>query len=201
MDKFAIRGVKKLFSLTRTKIRLAGESGTMETRPAPLPLVRILSGVDVNTVDGAGEYLGELRASLDFSDSEGVARTVFELLDIIEGVKYKFEPREYRALVGEVELKSMDAEARSRSSTINLLLMTDEVMDGMNVFIGEDAPKDSLHLGRVPSTLAIFLNFAFSSPYLSEGLELKNIRAILGRRTLIIHAIHFSLGEFGAGLG
>jgi len=31
-------------------------------------------------------------------------------------------------------------------------------------------------------------------------LKLKNIRSFLGHRTLILNAIHFSLGEFGAEL-
>jgi len=201
MDRFAIKGTKKLFGLARTKIRLAEEADTIETIPAPLPLIKLLSGEEITTVEGAKEYRDKLRDSIDFSDSGGVARAVFELLDIVEGVKYKFEPPELCVLVGEDELKAMERRAMKESLPINVLLMTENAPEGVNIFIGEEPPENSLHLGRVPSTLAIFLNFAFNSAYLSEESRLKNIRAILGRKTLILDAIYFSLGEFGAGLG
>jgi len=201
MDRFAIKGVKKLFSLARTKIRLAEEADTVETRPAPLPLIKHLSGEEIRTVREAKDYRDKLHGSMDFSDSNSVARAVFELLDIVEGVKHKFEPPELCVLAGEDELKAMEKNAIKESLPINLLLMTEKAPEGINVFIGEDPLENSLHLGRVPSTLAIFLNFAFNSPYLSEESRLKNIKAILGRKTLILDAIYFSLGEFGAELG
>ena len=201
MDRFAIRGTKKLFSLARTKIRLAEESDTVYTRPKPLPLVKLLSGVEINTVKEAKDYREKLHSLVDFSDSTIVARAVFELLDIVEGVKHKFEPPELCVLVGEDELKAIEKKAVNESLPINLLLMTEKAPEGVDIFIGEEPLENSLHLGRVPSTLAIFLNFAFNSSYLSEGSKLKNIRAILGRKTLILDAIHFSLGEFGAELG
>ena len=201
MDRFAIKGTKKLFGLARTKIRLAEEADTIETKPAPLPLIKLLSGEEITTVEEAKEYRDKLRDSIDFSDSGGVAMAVFELLDIVEGVKYKFEPPELCVLVGEDELKAMERRAMKESLPINVLLMTENAPEGVNIFIGEEPPENSLHLGRVPSTLAIFLNFAFNSAYLSEESRLKNIRAILGRKTLILDAIYFSLGEFGAVLG
>jgi len=37
MDRFAINGVKKIFSLARTKIRLAEEADTVYVKPKPLP--------------------------------------------------------------------------------------------------------------------------------------------------------------------
>ena len=40
IDKYVKEGAKKILSLTRTKIRLAKEAGTVECRPAPLPLVK-----------------------------------------------------------------------------------------------------------------------------------------------------------------
>ncbi|MCK4225745.1 hypothetical protein KAX29_02510, partial [candidate division WOR-3 bacterium] len=61
-------------------------------------------------------------------------------------------------------------------------------------------PENSIFLSRVPTTLSFFLNFAFNSDYFSEGLKLTNVNAVLGHRTLILNAIHFALGEFGAKL-
>jgi hypothetical protein len=200
MDRFAIKGVKKLFSLTRTKLRLAVEADTVDTRPRPLPLVKLLSGEGITTVREAMEYRDRLHSLVDYSNPGVVAKTVFELLDIIEGVKYGFEPPELCVLLGEKELKDVEEKAVRGSLPVNLLLLTDKSPPGVNLFVGENPPEDSLHLGRAPSTIAFFLDFAFNSNYLSEDLRLRNIQVYCGRKTLILHAIHFSLEEFGAGL-
>ncbi|MBN2014384.1 MAG: hypothetical protein JW778_04320 [Candidatus Altiarchaeota archaeon] len=195
MEKYAQKGLKKLFSLTKTKIRLAEEAGTVETRPAPLPIVKKLSGKEVKTVKEAKECREKLLETVDYSKPESIAETVFQLIDIIEGVKHRFEPPEYCALVNREDLEKIEKEKQP----VNLLLMTEEAPEGVNVFIGEDSPKNALHLGRVPSTIAFFLDFAFESNYFSEGRRLKNINCMIGRKTLIADAIYYSLKEFGAG--
>jgi hypothetical protein len=200
MDRFVVKGVRKLFSLTRTKLRLAVEADTVDTRPCPLPLVKRLSGEEINTVEEAVEYRDKLHNKVDYSKPGVIAKTVFELLDIIEGVKYRFEPPELCVLIGEDELEAVEEKAVIGSLPVNLLLLTGEAPEGLNVFLGENPPEGSLHLGRVPSTLAFFLDFAFNSRYFSEDLLLRNIQVFLGRKTLILHAIYSSLGEFGAGL-
>lgn len=201
MDRFAVKGIKKLFGLTRTKIRLAEESDTVYVKPKPLPLIKHLTREEINTVEEAREYRDSLQDTIDYTNPEGIAKTVFQLLDMIEGVKYKYEPPDLCTLAGVDELKAMGKKAADESKSVNLLLMTEKAPEGINVFVGENPPTNSLHLGRVPSTTAFFLDFAFNSDYLSEGLKLRNINAIMGRKTLIMDAIYFSLGEYGARLG
>ena len=113
-------------------------------------------------------------------------------------MKYRFEPPELCVLIGENELKAVEEKALKNLLPVNLLLLTGEASEGLSVFLGEDPPENSLHLGRVPSTVAYFLDFAFNSRYFSEELRLRNIQVYSGRKTLISHAICFSLGEFGA---
>jgi len=48
-----VKGVKKLFGLTKTKIQLAKEADTKYTKPNPLPLIRLLSGQEIGTVEQA----------------------------------------------------------------------------------------------------------------------------------------------------
>lgn len=193
MEKYAKKGLKKLFSLTKTKIRLAEEADTVETRPTPLPLVKKLTGKEVKTIEEAKKHREKLLKEADYNRPENIAKTVFQLLDIIEGVKYRYEPPEYCVLLKKEDLKKIE------KNPINLLLMTEEAPEGVNIFIGENPPKNALHLGRVPSTIAYFLDYVFNSDYFSKGLRLKNIKTVLGRKTLIVDAIHFSLKEFGAG--
>lgn len=200
MDKFTILGTKRLFSLTKTKIRLAEESETIYTKPKPLPLVKLISGRDMDTLEQAKEYREELAKNIDYENPRNISNSVLQLIDIIEGVKYKFEPAEFQCLIDDKILKNIENNAKENSSKINLLLMTKIAPKGINLFVGKNPPENSIHLGRVPSTVAYFLRFAFSSDYFSEGKQLKNINSIIGHRTLILNAIWFSLGEFGATL-
>jgi len=201
MERHTIAGAKKLFSLTRTKIRLAEESQTIDTKPSPLPLVKLLSGKEITAVNQAKEYRDELLQHTDFSDPESIAKAVLQMMDIIEGVKYKFEPLEYCLNLSADEFNEIEAKARENSIPITILLMTKEIPDkGINLFIGENPPGNSIFLSRVPTSLAGFMNLAFESDYLSDGLRLKNITSVMGHRTLILNAIHFSLGRFGAEL-
>lgn len=200
MDKYIIKGTKKLFSLARTKIRLAEGSETIDCKPKPLPLVKLLSGMEINTVADAKRYREDLLKNIDFSNSESVASTVLQLMDMIEGVKYKFEPNEFLANIDEKKLRNIENEARKKSLPVNLLLMTRKAPEGLNIFIGYKQPEGTIFLSAVPTTLSYLLNFAFNSDYFSQNLKLKNIRSFLGHRTLILNAIHFSLGEFGAEL-
>ncbi len=201
MEKHVIRGAKKIFSLTRTKIRLAEEAQTIDTKPIPLPLVKMLSGKEINNVNRAKEYREELLRHTDFSDPGALARAVLQLMDIIEGVKYKFEPPEYCLNLSADEFMKIEAMARKNSMRVNLLLMTKDAPDrGVNLFIGENSPGNSIFLSRVPTSIAGVLNLAFKSDYLSDGLKLRNVTSVMGHRTLILNAIHFSLGWLGAEL-
>jgi len=201
MEKHIIKGAKKLFSLTRTKLRLAEESGTIDTRPGPLPLVKLLSGREITTVAQAKEYRDELLQHTDFSDSKSTASSVLQLMDIIEGVKYGFEPKEACLNLTKEGFREIEIQAGKDSIPINILLMTKEIpANGINLFIGENSPENSIFLSIVPTSIAGLLNFAFHSEYFSDGPELKNIVSVLGHRTLILNAIYFSLGCFGAEL-
>lgn len=200
MDKYTVQGVKKLLALTRTKIRLAEEAGTMHTKPRPLPLVEFFSKRKIETVADAKNHALELKDSADFSDERRIAETVFQLLDVIEGVKYGFEPKESCALVDDRKLNEVEVTAKQDSSSLNILLMTKNIPDGINLFVGENPPVNAVHLGVVPSSLAFFLNFAFHSDYFFDGKNLKNINSVLGNRTLLLKAIHDSLGVFGVEL-
>jgi len=200
MEKITIKGIKKLFGLTKTKIRLAKEAKTEYTKPKPLPLIKLLSGKDIDTVLQAEEYLNQLKEKIDYADDKSAAKTVFELMDIIEGVKYKFEPLEFMVNVDYEKLSEIEGKAKEKQMPVNLLLMTEKERGGLNLFIGYDPPKNTVFLSRVPTTLAYFINFAFNSEYFSDGLKLKNINIILGHRTLILNAVSFAIGDFGANL-
>jgi len=115
MEKYILKGAKKLFSLTRTKIRLVEESGTIDTKPGPLPLVKLLSGKEITTVAQAKEYRDELLKDTDFSDSKSTASSVLQLMDIIEGVKYKFEPPECRSNLSTERFREIEIQARENS--------------------------------------------------------------------------------------
>ena len=198
VNKFIVKGVKKRFGLTRTKIRLAKESDTKDTKPAPLPLVKLLSGREIKTVSDTEKYLDELKLNINYDDKKSIAKTVIELMDVIEGVKYKYEPAEFLTNISEDALKDVERTAVERSAPVNVLLMTREAQSGLNLFVGENPPKNVFFLSGVPTTLSFFLNLAFNSDYFSGNLRLKNVNVVLGRRTLITNAIWFALGEFGA---
>lgn len=199
MNKFIVKGVKKMFGLTRTKIRLAKESDTECTKPAPLPLVKMLSGRELKTVSEAEKYLDELKLNINYDNPKSIAKAVIELMDVIEGVKYKYEPAEFLTNLREDTMKDIGRIAQERSKQVNILLMTkDAPCCGLNLFVGENPPDNALFLSGVPTTLSFFLNFAFNSKYFSDNMHLKNVNVFLGRRTLITNALWFAFGEFGA---
>lgn len=199
-EKLVKRGIKKIFSLTRTKIRLGREADTEEVKPNPLPLVKTLTGKEIETVDEAEELKDKLREDINYEDKKLQAKTILQLIDIIEGVKYKFEPDKYCFQLSEKKLKEIEKRSREENLPVNILLMTEKTFPGINLFIGEDGPEGVTKLSAVPSSVALFLDFAFHSEHFSQDLELKNITSVFGRKTLILNAIHFSLGQFGAEL-
>jgi hypothetical protein len=197
MEKHAIAGTKKLLSLTKTKIRLAKEANTTDCKPAPLPLVKFLSGVSIETIDSAAEYREKLLKEIDYSNDESVASTVFQCMDIIEGVKHKYEPQEYCFNLSADDLKGLE------SVPVTILLMaTNVVPNYVNLYIGDksEKPENAIYLSGVPTSLAEFILFALKSDYFSSNLRLKNIKIILGRKTLINNAISSSLAAYGADL-
>jgi hypothetical protein len=160
--------------------------------------VKLLSGCELKTVSDTEKYLDELKLNINYDDKKSVAKAVIELMDIIEGVKYKYEPAEFLTNISEDKLGEIERTAVERSAPVNILLMTREAQSGLNLFVGENPPKNVFFLSGVPTTLSFFMNFAFNSDYFSGNLQLKNVNVILGRRTLITNAIWFALGEFGA---
>jgi hypothetical protein len=198
MDRFFIKGAKKLFSLTRTKIRLAKEANTTETKPAPLPLVARFSGRTVSTVEEAEGFLSELRAMTDFTENRRTAETILILIDIIEGVKHLFEPPEYCALLSREKMEELEEKAKKEHLKANILLLTSERGEGLNLFIGEDPPQKVVHVGRLVSNLASLLDFLLASDYFSENGRLANIQVSAGGKTLLAAAVYAALKELGA---
>lgn len=180
-SKYATKGAKKLFSLTKTKIRLARESKTVYVKPKPLPLVKFFSGAEINTIDEAEEFRQTLKDKIDYDNPESIAKTIFQLMDIIEGVKHKYEPKEYFCLLKEEEIKKILRENKK----INLLLAHPPV-EGLNLFIGEDPPDNTIHYGRVTTNLAVLINIALPK-------EIKKMNIHIGRKTLINNAVHYAL--------
>ena len=68
------------------------------------------------------------------------------------------------------------------------------------MFVGENEPPNCILLGEVPSSIAIFLRYAYCSVYFSDGKKLKNISSVLGHFTLISNVIHSSIGVLGVRL-
>ncbi|MBM3308917.1 MAG: hypothetical protein FJY77_01560 [Candidatus Altiarchaeales archaeon] len=184
--KYVIKGVKKLFSLARTKIRLARQANTLYTKPKPLPLVKKLAGVEVDTIDEAEKHLEKLKKDIDYSNPKTMAETTIQLLDIIEGVKHKYEPKEYFCLLKEEEIEKL------LENKVNILLACQPAEKGINLYIGENPPKNTIHLGRVTTNLASFLA--------TTNLKLENIKIHNNQKTLINNAVHQALGEYGANL-
>jgi hypothetical protein len=199
--KLLKKGIKKLFSLTRTKIRLAEEVKTEDTGPAPPPLVKFFSGKEIKTVSEAKKYRDDLFQKINYKNPKELATIIFQLLDIIEGVKYKFEPKDCCFLLNENELKRIEKRAEKENLKVNILFMTKKSYPGgINLFIGENTPKDAILISKVPSSITTFLNFAFHSKYFFKDERFRGINSILGHKTLILYVIHFALGEFGATL-
>jgi len=194
-DKYVIKGAKKLFSLARTKCRLANEAKTVETRPAPLPLVKKFAGREIKTVSEASDYVQELRGQFDPSDEKWLAEAILQLMEIIEAVKYKFEPPELCVLVDEKKLKEVIEEAAKKTEPINILILDEKMRDSLNIYVGEDPPKDALHLGRVPTTLVYLVRAVLS------GKKPEKLKVHLGHKTLIADAIYYAVANRKEKLG
>jgi len=193
-----LRGVKKLFSLARTKNRLAAEADTVKTIPAPLSLVKYLSGVELKTVDECVSYRDRLREEISWDDPECIASTVLQLMDVIEGVKYKFEPPEFMSSINHKRFIMLEDKIAETSSSVNLLIMTKTAPEGFNLYVGSNPPRGCVFLSAVPTSLAVYLDYAFKSDYFSREGKLKHINSVLGNKTLINNAIHYALGVYGA---
>jgi len=192
VDKYAAKGAKKLFSLSRTKIRLAKEAETIETRPVPLPIVRLFSGVELRTVEECEAHTGRLKEEVDYDDDGSVATTVVQLCDIIEGVKYRFEPPEYMPLMGEEDLALLEKECAASGLPLAILIMSDDVR-GPSVFFGEEPPAGARHYSRVISGIAPLLRYLYESKHFSEGKRLRNVTVQYAGKTLLANAAAASI--------
>lgn len=186
--KYAIKGVKKLFSLAKTKIRLARQADTIYTKPSPLPLVKYLSNIEVNTVEEAERHLEKLKQNIDYNKPKSMAETVFQLLDIIEGVKHKYEPKEYFSLLTQEGIKKLLEE-----NEVNLLLACQPAGEGINLYIGENPPENTIHYGRVTTNLASLI--AVTLPDSMKKLHVRH-----SGKTLINNAIYHAMETYGASL-
>jgi hypothetical protein len=191
-DKFVVRGVRKLFSLARTKIRLAREACTLETKPAPLPLIKMIYEKEVSTVDEAVKFLDQLRGMTDFEDDNSLASATLALCEIIEGVKHKYEPQDYMPPLSEEELEKLEG------APLTILLAAEPTGDGNFIFVGEEPHAGVVHLSRLPSGIAAFIAFALNSKYFSDGKRLKNISVKLGEQTLLFDTVNHALAQYGA---
>ncbi len=196
-DRFFARGVKKLFSLAKTKIRLAREAYTVELRPSPAPLVKRLSGVKLATVDDAARRRDALRTATDFGSKASLAQTTVELMDLIECVKYRFEPEGFMPLMGPSGLRKVEERMAGGAEEVNVLVMDEACRDGVNLYAGHEPPAGAFHVGRVPTTLTHYLAYALDSDVLSDGARLKNTNAFLGRKTLIGNAVCNAINHYG----
>ena len=199
LNKFIIRGVKKALALTRIKIGLAEDFGTESIgfEGKPLELVQFFSGKKVETLNYSKEHLKFLKNKLDLEDGQDIAKTVVQLMEIIEGVKQEFEPTEepYWGYIN--GRKNMELEGVKMQKAA-VLLFSRPVANSLNFYIGEDPPKETIPLGPTPSAVVFFLQYAFKSKIFSENKTLKNTASILGHKTVLMDAIHFSLGQLGA---
>jgi len=203
MDKYIKKGMKKLFALTKTKIKLAEQHKTSKLKPAPLPLIKIISAKELFTLEDAKSFLEELKAELDFNSSVEVARTTLELLEVIEGVKWKFEPSRCFSQISEDDFKKLEERCLKENLELHFLFMTKSVPENaIGIYIGENPPSNAIFLSEVPSSISTILPYLFSSSYFSyfPKLKLRNVASVLGKRTLLNSLIHFSLGQFGSKL-
>jgi len=159
---------------------LAEEADTKEVKPSPLPLVELLSGKEIKTVGEAKEHREKLREGIDFEDGESIAGSVLQLCDIIEGVKYKFEPKELCVLIKEEDLSGM--------KEVNVNIMDEKLRKGNNIYIGYEPPEGATHLGRVATTAAFFA--------LNAKKHKIVFKTFLGHKTLILNAITFALRHY-----
>ena len=192
MDVYARKGLKKLFSLTRTKLRLADESGTVDARPAPLFLANLFCGRQLRTVAECKTHWQRLKDDIDFDDGAESAKTTLQLCEIIESVKYGFESADDMPQISDEELARIEAACKAEGAPLRILLMTSEAPP-RSLYFGEDPPAGARTYSRVVSGIAPFLRFAYRSPYLSDGLRLRNIEVSKGRMTLISGAAAHAL--------
>ncbi|MBU0762013.1 MAG: hypothetical protein KKD39_03225 [Candidatus Altiarchaeota archaeon] len=197
VNKYFVWGVKKLFGLASTKIRLARESDTTYVQPKPLLLAELLSEKRIQTVDEAQERFTELKDTIDYGVESMMSSTVLELMDIIEGVKHRFEPPEFFPLVDDTVLGSIEKQVDA-GDILNILIMDETSNPGVNLYIGYDPPHDAIHFGRVPTNLSKYLFYAFKSDILSDNMRLKKTNVCIGRKTLINESIYFALIHYGA---
>lgn len=188
-----VDGVKKLFSLTKTKMRLAREADTINVRPEPLPLVKRFAQVELRTVEECERHWLMMKDNLDYADGDAIAKVVVQLCDIIEGVKWKFEEPDGFSLIDEEGFKAIESECAAHDLMLNLVLLSDEIPDGVTLYIGGNPPDGVHHLGRHVSNIAEFMDFAYGSKYFSDGHSLRNVRAFASGRNIISSAVAFSV--------
>jgi hypothetical protein len=193
-EKYVTDGVKKLFGLTRTKLRLAKEAHTLEAIPSPMPLVKLFCGLDVSSLAECKAHLKRLRDGVDYSDDLNMAMTVIQLCDIIECVKHRFEHPDYMPLFHREEFAILLAECYDAKAPLGILLMVQEVMPH-SVYVGEDPPPGVRHYSRVVSGVAPLLHHLYDSAYFHEGVRLRNVKIAYAGRNILGNAVNFALGK------
>ena len=180
------KAVKKLFNLVKIKIKLARDSGTSEVSPSPLKLIEKFSGVEITTVDGAETYTEKLKNELVFENQENLARIIIELNEIIEGVKYRFEPAacmisgEFINFVNENE-----NEIKKRFKKINLVFH-----EKLSLIIPDEknGNDEIIFMSDVPSSVAPVLYY----------IDPEQIVFRSKSDSLLVNAIVFAMRKLGA---
>lgn len=200
-DKFVIRGVKKAFALTRIKLGLAEGYGTdlIAFDKKPLQLVEMFSGEKVRTLEGGRSHLEKLKQELDLKDPDSIAKAFIQMMEVIEGAKQEFEPTQepYVGYIDKARAKLLDAQVMEKKGA-SVLLFSERPTERLDFYTGKNPFEGTVPLGTTPSAAVFFLQFAFKNGYLSNGPMLRNTTSVLGHKTVLIDAMHFSLAQLGA---
>jgi len=88
-------------------------------------------------------------------------------MDLIEGVKYLYEPHECMSNIGLMQMREIERRAEEEDLVVDVLLMTCAAEGRISLYIGEHPPHGVFFLSRVPTSIAVFVEYAFASPYFS----------------------------------
>jgi len=96
-------------------------------------------------------------------------------MDMIEGVKYLYEPPECMSNIDLMQMGEIERRAEEEGLGVDVLLMTCAAEGRISLYIGEHPPHGVFFLSRVPTSIAVFVEYAFASPYFSTRGVLNNI--------------------------
>ncbi|MBD3260600.1 MAG: hypothetical protein GF334_02810 [Candidatus Altiarchaeales archaeon] len=189
--------MKKLFSLTKTKIRLAQQAHTVGMKPQPLILPEKFFGEKIGGVSEAEKFMQKRKNDTNYNNQVDMAKTSLCLFEIIEKVKYEYEPPRYRPKAGEDEFRQAAEHAKEGLEVWLSIMEGEQAGQQPMVYVGEDPPENCIHLGIPVSTAIIFLAYAIKNAELSEENHFKNMVVSKGRDTLLGSTLYYSLRRLG----